>query len=271
MHRLGFIILVLMVGLVAPSCKVRKEVKIVEIPTPQTEAAPNSDSASWWMGQVVGPTGFKTLSSKVNFTFTDHGREQSFAGRVRVIEDSAIWLSVTPLMGIEVVRALVTRDSVVVLDRFNKRYMRGPHHMFDTMLGIPFSFWGVQALITGAVPFLHQWQNNASATCTDTLIQLHTLRPVLLGPNLGAQLGIHVHTASHWLCRSLINETGSSRSLRAFYSGHKNWGELVFPEVMIFEAVGERPIKLRIDWSKPDFGQPIEVPCNIPQGYEPMR
>lgn len=271
MQRAAFYGFMLMLSFALPACKVRKAISGTEVTIAAELASTRIDSAEVWMSKVATSTGFKTLSAKVNLTYTDQTREQSFAGRIRVIEDSAIWLSVAPLLGIEVVRALVTRDSVLVVDRLNKRYLRGPHHMVDSLLGVPFSFVGVQALLTGAVPFAGQWMGNATSMRNDSVLQISTLRPLQLGPELAAHVGIDVNAKNNWLMHARINEISVARTLRASYSGHANWGEFVFPEVMIFEAVGERPIKLQIEWSKPEFGRPIEVPFNIPQGYEPMR
>ena len=39
-----------------------------------------------------------------------------------MLRDSAIWLSISPLLGIEAVRVLLTKDSVKALDRLNNIY-----------------------------------------------------------------------------------------------------------------------------------------------------
>ncbi|HAR20844.1 MAG TPA: DUF4292 domain-containing protein, partial [Cytophagales bacterium] len=39
---------------------------------------------------------------------------------IRIRKDSVIWISVNPALGIEVVRALITKDSIFVIDKIHK-------------------------------------------------------------------------------------------------------------------------------------------------------
>ena len=44
-------------------------------------------------------------------------------GTLRMRRDSVIWISVSPMMGLEGLRALVTKDSILVVDRVDKTYL----------------------------------------------------------------------------------------------------------------------------------------------------
>ena len=43
----------------------------------------------------------------------------------RMYKDSVIWISVTAIFGIEGLRAIITQDSVKILDKQNKCYYTG--------------------------------------------------------------------------------------------------------------------------------------------------
>src|ERR1043165_2055158 len=63
---------------------------------------------------------FTSLTAKAAVEIATDKETTSFDVNIRMKKDSAIWLSITPLLGIEVARVLVTRDSIRILDRINK-------------------------------------------------------------------------------------------------------------------------------------------------------
>lgn len=66
---------------------------------------------------------FVTFTSKGKITYTE-GKEQVTANfNLRMRKDSIIWLSGF-IMGIEGARCLITRDSIFVLDKINKSYIK---------------------------------------------------------------------------------------------------------------------------------------------------
>jgi hypothetical protein len=67
---------------------------------------------------------------------------------LRMRRDSIIWVSVS-LVGIEGVRAVLTRDSVRVLNRMQKEYFAGGYDYLSKLLNVPVSFDQMQALLLG--------------------------------------------------------------------------------------------------------------------------
>ena len=67
---------------------------------------------------------------------------------LKMIKDSAFQLSVQPLLGIEVFRLELSRDSIKVLDRMNKRYLAENYESLRAQTPIAFNFYNLQALFT---------------------------------------------------------------------------------------------------------------------------
>ena len=68
-------------------------------------------------------TPFKTLDAKVDFKFNAKaGIGASMKGFVRMSKDSCIILSVQPFAGIEAVRCLIVKDSIVLVSRLHQIY-----------------------------------------------------------------------------------------------------------------------------------------------------
>lgn len=71
------------------------------------------------------PAGVRHYSAKADVDLVMPDATRSFRSAVRLVTDSALWVSITPALGIEVARALVTMDSVKVLDRLKDTYFVG--------------------------------------------------------------------------------------------------------------------------------------------------
>lgn len=119
-----YIALVLL-SLVAASCASRKKV----VTPPQQQA-------------------FEWLTANLSIDAEGNGMALSdLSGQLRMRKDSIIWLSVTATLGVEVLRAKVSNDSIWVLNRLEKSYLTEPLDTISEQLGLPFSLPWVQALL----------------------------------------------------------------------------------------------------------------------------
>ena len=85
-----------------------------------------------------------------NLDIQAEGNGMSFdnlTGQLRMRNDSIVWLSVTATMGVEVLRAKVSNDSVWVLNRMEKTYLAEPLDSLVAKVGMPLSLPLVQTLL----------------------------------------------------------------------------------------------------------------------------
>ena len=85
-----------------------------------------------------------------NLDIQAEGNGMSFdnlSGQLRMRNDSIVWLSVTATMGVEVLRAKVSNDSVWVLNRMEKTYLAEPLDSLCAKVGMPLSLPLVQTLL----------------------------------------------------------------------------------------------------------------------------
>ncbi|MBX7109496.1 MAG: DUF4292 domain-containing protein [Chitinophagales bacterium] len=73
-----------------------------------------------------------------------------FTASLRMRQDSAIWVSISPALGIEAARVLMTKDSVHIIDRINNEQYSTDYHIFNQYTSLPVTFSLIQDLITGA-------------------------------------------------------------------------------------------------------------------------
>ena len=88
------------------------------------------------------------MTSNINIVAEGNGMSfDDLSGQIRMRNDSLVWLSVTATMGIEVLRAKVSNDSVWVINRLEKTYLAEPLDSLSTQLGMPLSLPLIQTLL----------------------------------------------------------------------------------------------------------------------------
>ena len=94
------------------------------------------------------PQAFEWMTANLDIQAEGNGMSfDNLSGQLRMRNDSIVWLSVTATMGIEVLRAKVSNDSVWVLNRLEKTYLAKPLDTVSAKVGMPLSLPLVQTLL----------------------------------------------------------------------------------------------------------------------------
>ncbi len=83
---------------------------------------------------------FKEIAVNGRLEANMNGSENSMQFALRMKQDSVIWLSLKPLLGIEAARIVITRDSVFIADRLNHLFYKRNLQYLQKFLGtaVPF-------------------------------------------------------------------------------------------------------------------------------------
>lgn len=94
------------------------------------------------------PQTFEWMTSNLDIQAEGNGMAfDDLSGQLRIRKDSLVWLSITATMGMEVLRAKVSNDSVWILNRLGKTYLTEPLDTVSAQLGMPLSLPLVQTLL----------------------------------------------------------------------------------------------------------------------------
>ena len=80
------------------------------------------------------------LSTKASVDVEMNGSKQSFKANLRLKKDSIIWLSLTPALGIEVMRIVLTKDSLKYVDKLKKNFFIGTFKEINANFDTDFNF-----------------------------------------------------------------------------------------------------------------------------------
>lgn len=94
------------------------------------------------------PQAFEWMTSNLSIQAEGNGMAfDDLGGQIRMRKDSLVWLSVTATMGVEVLRAKFSNDSIWVVNRLEKTYLAEPLDTLSAQLGMPLSLPLIQTLL----------------------------------------------------------------------------------------------------------------------------
>lgn len=125
---------------------------------------------------------YKTFSARAKVDFTSpRSSQKGIAAYIRMQRDSAIWISVRPVLGIELVRVLITPDSVKMINFFNKTITLRSADSMQQLLHIPYGFKALQDLILGNPLFLSDTLQNITVDTASSSIRFSSVRGNITG------------------------------------------------------------------------------------------
>lgn len=101
--------------------------------------------------KVVQPSqnkAFEWITANLSIQAEGNGMDfNDLSGQIRMRKDSIVWLNVTATMGMEVLRAKISNDSVWMVNRLEKSYLAESLDTISAQLGMPLSLPLVQTLL----------------------------------------------------------------------------------------------------------------------------
>ncbi|NNC84803.1 MAG: DUF4292 domain-containing protein [Bacteroidia bacterium] len=215
------------------------------------------------------------LSTKTNIQYKTAKSSQSVNSSIRLKKDSAIWISVTPLLGIEVARVLITPDSVKYIDRFNKQYSAQNIGALKSYIPIEGDFYTLQNILLGN-SFVYS-ENTVAQTVINKnrhhiisslskkqlkgVINKNTLLPV-------EQQSTWVIPEQYRIKKQLIISDNASHTITIDYDDYKKTDFGYFPGKTELEVNSESEIKIVLKHSKIQNNKHTTMPFRVPASYE---
>ena len=220
---------------------------------------------------------FGTISAKVHVDFEQNGKAQSFNCKIRIKEDSALWVSIAPLLGIELFRMVITTDSVKLVDRINKRYFNDSLSVLETMTEVPVSFAVLQSLLTGKLVDLYAPERYRVSRTRDHYQMAMKARGRLKREFKRSLLDVPIlHQMSidrdgKHLIQTFLKDLSTGNLVRAGYDDFEVVNNKNFATKTEINTAGVGKIKCELEWSRLKIGEEVNLPFSIPEKYEPFK
>jgi hypothetical protein len=223
---------------------------------------------------------FSALIIKGDVEYTSGSEIISFNMHMRIKRDSAIWISASPFLGIEMMRMLITPDSVRILDKWNNIYY------YDTIDALRISFHAgvnmdvLQSLICASY---------ITSSISDTLRSLYLENPDYVlstvekkrNSRADEQTSELPFACDLWCTnptmrvnKMVLSEPRSARQVEAKYEDYRQSDAGIFPYLTTISARDEATQKvaiLRVALGKIISADDLEMPFTVPKKFEHRR
>ncbi|HNQ12242.1 MAG TPA: DUF4292 domain-containing protein [Bacteroidia bacterium] len=218
------------------------------------------------------------FSAKANVESTSDNNTLSFNIHIRNKKDSLIWISITPLLGIEAARVYITRDSLFLMDRINNQYARSDYSFLNERFNIEVNFDMLQSLLHGNFfPYKHE-NKFTSVYLEDPIIILSTLKKRALkrsleekDPNKPIVQDLFIDPINFRVLKNDIEDDKIQKKLTITYANFVHTEKGDFPLNHQTDLSAQKNFSFKINFNKIGIEGPLEFPFSIPEKYTPMH
>ena len=207
---------------------------------------------------------FKYFSAKSKVKYHDPDNNLKVTANIRIKKDSIIWLSLTPALGIEALRAMITQDSITIIDRVKKEYVRYDFEDLSKKFNFRFDFQMIQGVILGNLPQQLQGQE---------LVEKNELHFIVKQNSGVISIENYINRSSLKLEKVFMQDNPTQNTLVLDYSNFQLLSQFDFPYTCLLSVDylknGKR-VKTTIDinYNKAQIvDDKMKFPFNIPQKY----
>ncbi|MCF8303234.1 MAG: DUF4292 domain-containing protein [Bacteroidales bacterium] len=220
---------------------------------------------------------FKSLSAKFTASFVNNNKKNSIRGQIRIKKDSVIWMSISPMLGIEMARVKITPDSIKFINRLESTYLETDFNYVNKFINSALDFDMLQAFLLGNdFSFYERSRFKASIDSKEyrlTTIERRKLKkyidrndPEVTIPLQKIWLNPDNFKITQVMIKELVDE---KRKFEASYTSFEKLEEQLFPKSVKFEIESvDKEIEVGIDYSRVIINQTDRFPFGIPDRYQ---
>jgi hypothetical protein len=253
------------------SCKTTKQINKVIAPKDTTDARMNNQSAADSLMMIRNTVkqlnlhyiDFKTFNAKIKVDYQNNkGKQPDITAVVRIIKDSAIWISLSAtILNIEVYRALITKDSVILLNRQDKEVQFRSLDYLQDVTEIPFDFSTLQNLLVGNPVFLDS-----------NIVSYRKIEDKILMSMAGQYFKnlLTISADNYVLTHSKLDDVDINRNRTAdiTYSGFENRDGINFSSYREITVSEKNRLDIQLNFKQYEFNKELSVYLNIPKNYK---
>ncbi|MEI7491530.1 MAG: DUF4292 domain-containing protein [Bacteroidota bacterium] len=216
---------------------------------------------------------------KFSAEYKNKKKSTSFNGQIRIKNDSAIWLSLTPGLGIEAMRLIITQDSVKMINKLNNTFFIGNYESVNRFLNTNIDFDILQAYLLGNDLKFYE-DGKFRVTIDNNNYKLSTAARMKLKKYVrNSEENVRAFIQNIWLdsetfkiTEADVKEISNEKiKLEASYGNFENIDGQLFPKALDVTIWADNTIKVKASFSKITVDVPLQFPFKIPTGYTQVK
>jgi hypothetical protein len=223
---------------------------------------------------------YRWISAHFSLEMDVDSSHTSFGGVVRMRKDSIIWMTISPLLGIEVARVLLNQDTAMFIDKIHDKYFKGNYSYIDSLLDDDVDYELVQSVMVGThmefytdtakLKGYFDGQNFLLSTERKRKIKRIIFKNMVIKSKNDAQF-IWFDPKDYHINRIRVEDFVNHRIFDAFYSEFQQVDSVMFPTHIQYVISAEKTIKIDLQYKKIYFKNSEETPFVILPKYERIR
>ncbi len=211
---------------------------------------------------------FATLTARLNVELEVSGKQMSSRVDLKMIRDSLFQLSVQPILGIELFRVELGRDTIKVLDRVNRRYLVENYSDRRGQTPIEFNFYNLQALLTNHLFLPGEREVSRKHYDRFKLAQEGPRAEIRTKDAMGLSYTFEAD-GEEKLLSTHVADPSDRYALRWLYEDFRLVGRQPFPMLMDVRVLrdGNSEGGMRIYYSRVQPDEPVRMDFQIPAKY----
>ncbi len=213
-----------------------------------------------------------TFESRMTITLSNGDKNIPLKGSLKIERDKHIQISIQPFLGIEVLRADFTQDSVCVIDRFNRRYIAVDFKTYSESLPTEVGFNAIQSL------FLNEMFDISDADFTAKDAKKFKWRKEANGDLVGRNVVSSMLNqdfllnSKNNLIETLTTYNEGAHVFSWKYSDFKPMGSSLFPNKsdVSYKGSGQK-LDAQFSYSRIDINKSLKLGISIPRSYRKIE
>lgn len=210
---------------------------------------------------------------------SDKKSKSDFRGQIRIQKDSMIWLSLSPALGIEVARLMISKDSIWFINRIDKTYFKGDYDFINSFFQTTIDFDILQALLMGNDMTDYEDDNFRASidameyrlSAANRVKKKRQLRHQDDRPNILIQ-NIWLNPDNFKITKVNLKEVGQeNKQLEIRYSQFTSIQNQLVPADLDMQLQADKKLRINLRFSGIEIDQPLSFPFKVPSKYSKMR
>ena len=206
---------------------------------------------------------FSTFSAKIKVETEDaKGKNPDLTAVIRMVKDSAIWLSLSAtFLNVEVFRLYITKDSVILLDKRERTVQYRRLDYLQEVTQIPLDFATLQNLIIGNAIFFSS--DSAIIKKADNYILINAV------DNNFKNL-LTLKTDNYQLDHIKLDDVNVMRNRTAdiTYAGYQKVDNINFSTLRDITIVEKNKLQVTMEFKQFEFNKDLSVAFPVPKNYK---
>lgn len=217
---------------------------------------------------VVSEIDFDYFMTRTKVRYAEGDKQVNGNANIRIRKDSLIWFSVSPSIGIEATRVMITKDTAIVINRMDKEYYIFNFDEISRYFNFRIDYDLIQSILLG---------NLARPIEDDTKIAKENQYVLVKQKSGPLELQSYVLPDLKKIETVLINEEATSNFMTLKYSEFEEAGAYLFPNIcqvnLTYKAKkGPVVTSINLEHKKAEISdKPLKFPFNIPSKYEAFK